>query len=148
MAQDEDHYRLAFDKPGTWSQKYNLIWDRLLHLNLFDHAIVEKELKYYEAHANVYGLPLDNRADYTKFDWLAWTGALSDSRTEFEKIFDPAFRFASESQSRVPLTDWYDTKTAKQSGFQARSVVGGIFVQMLTNEKMWTKYAHAKPGMQ
>jgi hypothetical protein len=143
MAKDGDHYKLAFDRPGTWSQKYNLVWDRLLDLHLFPQQVIETELKFYVEHENTYGLPLDNRADYTKLDWLAWTGSLAHSREGFEKLFDPAWRFANESPSRVPLTDWYDTKTGKQVGFQARSVVGGIFIQMLNDEAVWRRYAAA-----
>jgi hypothetical protein len=143
LAQDQDHYRLAFDRPGTWSQKYNLVWDRLLNLNLFPSAIVEKELAFYRSHANRYGLPLDNRADYTKIDWLAWTASLAPSPAAFAELFAPAYQFANDSASRVPLTDWYDTKTGKQAGFQARSVVGGIFIEMLTDKSTWKRYAQA-----
>jgi hypothetical protein len=52
-----------------------------------------------------------------------------------------AFATNDESPSRVPLTDWYDTVTGKQQGFQARSLVGGLFVKMLADPAMWKKYA-------
>jgi hypothetical protein len=144
MAAENGHFKLAFDRPGTWSQKYNLVWDKLLDLHLFPERVVKDELAFYLQHANKYGLPLDNRADYTKIDWLTWTATLPGSKTEFEQIFDPAFRFANESPSRVPLTDWYDTKTGIQVGFQARSVVGGLFIKMMADRSLWEKWARPK----
>jgi len=141
LAIDGDHYKLAFDKPGTWSQKYNLVWDRLLGLNIFPGEIARREIAFYKKSLNPFGLPLDNRRDYTKLDWILWTATLTDNQADFETIVAPSWQFANDSPTRVPLTDWYDTKTAKQQGFQARSVVGGLFIKMLADPATWKKYA-------
>lgn len=131
LAQDGDHTKLAFDKPGTWSQKYNLMWDKVLSLNLFPKTLAASEIASYRTKMNAYGLPLDSRKDYTKGDWIAWTSTLADKREDRLMLLDSLYKFLNESQSRVPFCDWHDTKTAKQVGFQARSVVGGIFAPML-----------------
>jgi len=140
MAVDGDHYKLAFDRAGTWSQKYNLVWDQLLGFDLFPAKIRETETAFYLQHLNLYGLPLDNRADYTKLDWEIWTATLAKNSDEFDQELKPILKWLNEGPSRVPLTDWYDTKTGKQAGFQARSVVGGVYMKALANQALAKKW--------
>jgi hypothetical protein len=140
MAQEGDHYKLAFNSPETWSEKYNLVWDKILDFKLFPPKVHEAEINFYLTKLNTYGLPLDSRADYTKLDWELWTATLADNPRDFQKLLDPIVLWTNETTSRVPMTDWYDTKTGKQVGFQARSVVGGVFIKALSDEALATKW--------
>ena len=145
MALDGDHYKLAFDKPGTWSQKYNLVWDKLLDLDLFPASIRKTEMTFYLEHLNQYGLPLDNRADYTKLDWELWTATLTEDSSQFSALMDPIGKWLNETPSRVPLTDWYDSKTGVMLHFQARSVVGGVFIKALADKNLREKWRKFNP---
>ena len=131
MADDGNHYRLTFDQPGTWSQKYNLVWDKLLGLNIFPQKVDQKEVAWYLTKLNPYGLPLDSRKNYTKADWTVWSATLSDNPETFKKLIAPLHRFMNETTDRVPMTDWYYTDSKRQTGFRARSVVGGYYIRML-----------------
>ncbi len=140
LAKEGDHYKLAFDSPGTWSQKYNLVWDKVLDYNLFPKSVRESEIDFYQTKLQLYGLPLDSRKDYTKLDWELWTATLADDPAAFNALVDPIYRWSNETPTRVPMTDWYDTKTGKQVGFQARSVVGGVFIKALSDKPLAAKW--------
>lgn len=135
MADDGDHYKLTFDKKGTWSQKYNIVWDKLLGLNIFPDDVMDKEIPYYLTVQNEYGLPLDSRMAYTKLDWIMWTATMAKDAASFEAFVDPVYKWVNETIDRVPMSDWTWTDSPKHRGFKARSVVGGYFIKMMAEEQ-------------
>ena len=140
MAREGDHYKLAFDQINTWSQKYNLVWDHILGLNLFPQQIARTEWVFYASHLQPYGLPLDDRKSITKLDWEVWTGTLIDDPKLFQQLLSRLVKWADTTPSRVPMTDYYDTISGRQMGFQARSVVGGVFIKALMNPEVVEKW--------
>lgn len=130
-----DHYKLAFaDGDGSWSLKYNLVWDRLLDLNVFDGKVAETETAYYKTKLRRYGIPLDSRADYTKSDWQMWTAALTGDAQYRDAVIHAMTRALRDMDQRVPFPDWYYTEKAKKCHFQNRTVQGGLFICLLAQD--------------
>ncbi len=123
--------RLAFDKDGTWSLKYNAVWDSLLDFNILSEEFKASEGAHYLKKLNRYGTPLDSRAEYSKPEWMLWTAAMSGNKEYFDKICESITNMLNETRERVPFADWYYTTTASQVLFKNRPVVGGLFINLL-----------------
>ncbi|HXA44992.1 MAG TPA: DUF1793 domain-containing protein, partial [Candidatus Angelobacter sp.] len=142
-AADDGHYRLGFDRPNTWSQKYNLVWDRILGLNVFPPEVASKEVAHYKAVMQPYGVPLDSRTHLTKTDWSIWSATLADNQADFEAIIAPIYDYLNQTTTRDPIADSYMTDDVHSGGMHARPVVGGFFIKMLTDGAIWHKWASA-----
>jgi hypothetical protein len=142
-AADDGHYRLGFDRPNTWSQKYNLVWDRILGLNVFPPEVAAKEVAHYKAVMQPYGVPLDSRTHLTKTDWSIWSASLADNQADFEAIIAPIYDYLNQTTTRDPIADSYMTDDVHSGGMHARPVVGGFFIKMLTDGTIWHKWASA-----
>lgn len=127
---DGDHYKLQYNLPGSWSLKYNLMYQKLLGFELFPQNVFDSEEMYYQTKMNEYGVPLDDRADFTKSDWMMWVAAMGNQE-QFQLLVDKLYLFATSTPDRVPFTDWYYTSTGKRKGFIARPVMGGLYARAM-----------------
>jgi hypothetical protein len=124
-------YRLAFDQEGTFSLKYNAVWDKLWGTELFPAEFYRGEINRYRQEALPYGVPLDSREKYTKSDWLLWAACLTDNREDFNFFVSLLWKAYHTMRTRVPMTDWYFVDTSEMCGFQHRTVQGGLFLKLL-----------------
>ena len=122
-------YRLAYDKPDTFSLKYNAVWDKVWKTDVFSEEFYIGELNRYKKEALPYGIPLDSREKYTKSDWLSWVACFSEK--EFEDIISLLWSAFNTTRDRVPMTDWYFADTAQYRIFKHRSSIGGLFIRLL-----------------
>jgi hypothetical protein len=130
-ARDENNYRLQYDLPNTWSQKYNLVYQNILSLNLFPTEVAKLESAYYQTKMLDYGIPLDSRSNLTKADWTSWIAVLSGDQEQENAIFGRLYKFANDSVKRVPFSDIYNAATGAVIAARARPVMGGLFIRAL-----------------
>ncbi len=123
--------RLAFDKPDSWSLKYNIIWDKIFGFNIFDELISREEINLYLQKMNKYGTPLDNRADFNVPIWFMWTAVMTDDEEYRQRVIDALWQFYNDTTDRVPMSDWNCTSKNESMDFQHRSVIGGLYVNLL-----------------
>ncbi|MBQ9968507.1 MAG: DUF4965 domain-containing protein [Oscillospiraceae bacterium] len=134
--------RRAFDRPDSFSLKYNMIWDKVFGLGLFSRDLMEREVRSYVPKMNTYGVPLDERADYTKSDWIVWCACMTDDRSLFETLVAPVWQAYNDMDTRFPMGDWYNSVTGRLErypdlyadriiSFQNRSVQGAMVMPLL-----------------
>lgn len=124
------HTSLNYGNQTSYSILYNLFPDTLLSLNLIPKSIYDMQSAFYSSVTNTYGVQLDSRNVYTKSDWNIWAASVADDSTKKDMIGKVA-KYIGESESSVPLSDFYDSGNAGLADFdvvfKARPVVGGHF---------------------
>ncbi|MCX7013484.1 MAG: DUF1793 domain-containing protein [Candidatus Sumerlaeota bacterium] len=126
-----------------------MVWDRILGFNVFPADVAQREAAFYRTKMNRYGLPLDSRANsqqpardgMAKSDWMIWSATLGGSRRNLEALAGSLYDFYNETPDRTPMTDWFSTVTGRRIGFDARPVVGGVFLPFLGEAALWKKWS-------
>ena len=124
-------YRLAFDKPDTFSLKYNSVWDKIWKTGLFPEEFFKGEIERYKNEMLPYGVPLDSREKYTKSDWLVWAACLSDNNEDFKLLTDPLWSAFNTMRTYCPMTDWLWCDTSNAIMFRHRTVQGGLYIKLM-----------------
>eukprot|EP00463_Aulacantha_scolymantha_P003250 TRINITY_DN406_c0_g1_i1.p1 TRINITY_DN406_c0_g1~~TRINITY_DN406_c0_g1_i1.p1 ORF type:complete len:316 (+),score=64.50 TRINITY_DN406_c0_g1_i1:1295-2242(+) len=128
--------RRDYDKPGTWSQKYNFLWDLAFGFHFFD-AAIKRECEFYMGNSSTlnptrqkYGWYLDDRSErdvrhLTNSGWTEWTAAMCGQEA-LKDLYSRLRLFAAETPDRWSLTDYYNVLNGRRMAFQGRAQMGGF----------------------
>lgn len=132
-ANPDGSFRLTYDKPDTFSLKYNSVWDKIWGTELFPKSFYDGEIARYKKEMLPYGVPLDSREKYTKSDWLVWAASLSDSNEDFKLLVSSLWRAYNTMRTWSPMPDWFYCDTTNMLHFRHRTVQGGLFIKLMLN---------------
>ena len=59
---------------------------------------------------------------------------MTTKEADFNAIMDTEWKFANETTTRWPLSDWHQTENASAVAFRARSVIGGFWAKVLVEK--------------
>ncbi|KAI9686550.1 MAG: hypothetical protein M1822_003561 [Bathelium mastoideum] len=134
-AQRTHFTRLYPNQTSSWTMAYNLYPDMVLKLDTFSQAAYDMESSYYPTVRATAGVPLDDTTDWSKTDWLTWSGAIASEDTRNMMIND-IHQYVTLDLDDVPFSDRifvsaeFGNKSDTYYGYIARPVVGGHFAVM------------------
>ena len=129
---EDGHLKLAFDSDGTWSLKYNMVWDKIFGFGLFPKKVYKNEIDFYLKNETPYGFRLNSLRNFTKSDWEMWVAAFDEKGDLTKHLSASLMRFCEHTRYRVPFTDFYDAVTGEWTMMMAhRTVQGGLWMPVL-----------------
>eukprot|EP00930_Biecheleria_cincta_P041276 TRINITY_DN28270_c0_g1_i1.p1 TRINITY_DN28270_c0_g1~~TRINITY_DN28270_c0_g1_i1.p1 ORF type:complete len:731 (-),score=83.72 TRINITY_DN28270_c0_g1_i1:195-2387(-) len=131
----DGHLKLCYHcSDDTWGMQYSLWFDQLLGLGLFPPLLYAQLKGFYAEKMQPWGLPLDQRHNYTIQPWQTWMYSLPGyGLSEFEAAFEPTAKWVDATPDRFPLSDWYRIDSPRRVAFEARSMWGGIYGRLFTD---------------
>ena len=129
---DKTHFVLEYGNSASYTTAFNLYPDRLLKLGTFSQKAFDMQAAFYPMIRAEAGVPLDNRVNWGKTDWMLFAGASSPAADNSTKgmFIDDVHQFVSSGKNSKPFSDRYTVKgdqMGKFTSYRARPVVGGHF---------------------
>ncbi len=128
---EQDHTRMMFAKRQSWSLKEDMIWDKLLNINLLDSVDYVREANFMQTKFERFGVPSNSAGIAGNIKTAYWVALLADREECFKAVMRIHGNQIDHTLHREPLSGIYDTKTGMPISGKAGASLGGIYLQAL-----------------